>query len=176
MGIINKLKRKFALYIINHFLSTTNFFSLKRILLNFANIRVGKNSKIVGPLYCGTEVKISIGENCWIGKNFQIEGNGIVKIGNNCDFGPSVMIVTGSHEIGDDLRAAGVGICYCIQIKDGCWIGARSILFGNIIVAELSIVGAMTLVNKSVDKRSIVAGVPFKVIKKNNKKEGEDLS
>lgn len=166
MRMINKLKRKVVLFIINHFLSTTKFFPLKRILLNFGKIKVGEGSKIVGPFYCGTEVEISIGNNCWIGKNFQIEGNGTVKIGNNCDFGPSVMIVTGSHEISDNLRAAGEGISYSVYFKDGCWIGARSTLFGNIVVGELSVIGAMSLVNKSVDNRCIVAGVPFKLIKK----------
>lgn len=168
MRIINKLKRKIALFIINHFLSTTKFFSLKRVLLNFGGIKVGTDSKIVGPIYCGTEVKINIGEKCWIGKNFQIEGNGTVKIDDNCDFGPSVMIITGSHQISNTERAAGEGIGYCIHFEEGCWIGARSTLFGNIIIGKLSIVGAMSLVNKSVDKSCIVAGVPSKLIKKLN--------
>ncbi|WP_288060120.1 acyltransferase [Thomasclavelia cocleata] len=166
MRKIDKLKRRIVLFIINNFLSTTKFFTLKRKLLNIGNIKVGKGSKVVGPFFCGTEVEISIGDNCWIGNNFKVEGNGKIRIANNCDFAPSVMIITGSHEISDRKRAAGRGIDYSIDFEDGCWIGARSTLFGNITIGKLSVIGAMSLVNRTVEEYCVVAGNPFKLIRK----------
>ena len=168
MKKINKVKRKIILFLINHFLSTTRYYNLKNKLLNFGKINVGKNTKVVGPFYCGTEVNITIGENCWIGKDFNIEGNGEVLIANNCDFAPSVIILTGSHKISNKERAAGQGTTFRLVIEEGCWIGARSVLFGNITIHRMSVVGAMSLVNKSVDNYTIVAGIPAKLIRKNN--------
>ena len=163
----DKLKRKISLFIVNNFLSTTRYFSIKRVILNFGKIYVGKNTNVVGPIFCGTEVSISIGDNCWIGKNLNIEGNGEVTIGDNCDIAPSIMIITGSHEKKKKIRAAGTGIDYSISIGDGCWIGARCTLFGNITIGKMSVIGAMSLVCKDISKYSIVAGIPCKLIRHN---------
>lgn len=165
MKTTDKLKRKISLFLINHFFSTTKFFALKRYLFKIANIKVGKETKVVGPFYCGTEVKIEIGSNCWIGKNFKVEGNGKIIIGNNCDFAPSVMVITGSHKIGNNKRRAGEGTIESIIIEEGCWIGARCTLLGTIVVHKMSIIGAMSFVNKNIVENSVVAGVPCKVIK-----------
>lgn len=166
MNKINKLKRKISIFIINHFLSTTHFFGLKRVLLNFGGIKVGYNSKVVGPFFCGTEIEIEIGEDCWIGRNFKIEGNGNVKIENNCDFGPSVMIITGSHEIGVKNRRAGIGISFSIKIEKGCWIGARSTIIGNITISKMTVIGSMSLVNRDIEENVVAVGIPCKSIKK----------
>ena len=139
---------------------------INKLLLNFGKIHVGSNSKIVGPFYCGTEVKIKIGENCWIGKNLHIEGNGTVVIKNDCDLAPDIMFVTGSHKIGSRYRRAGEGTEYKIIVNNGCWIGARTTIFGDISIGEGSVVGAAALVNKNVEENVIVAGVPIKTIKR----------
>ena len=59
---------------------------------------IGEGTKIVGPIYCTG--KIIIGKDCWIGKNLIINGNGSVRIGDNCDVAPEVSFQTGGHEIG----------------------------------------------------------------------------
>jgi maltose O-acetyltransferase len=163
--IFFKICRKFCLFIINNFFSTTNFFYLKNILLKISGISVGKNSKIVGPIRIGTVASLKIGNDCWIGSGLNIYGNGNVAIGDRCDLAPDISFVTGSHEIGDTNRRAGKGISYSIEVSDGCWIGARATIVGNIKINTSSIVGASSLVNKNVLENTIVGGVPAKVIK-----------
>lgn len=161
-----KIIRKISLSLINTFLCTTNFFKLKRFLLKLSGINVGKNTKVVGPVSIGTVASLNIGKNCWIGSGLKIYGNGKVTIGDNCDFAPDISFVTGSHEIGDESRRAGNGTSFEVIIKNSCWVGARVTLLGNITLEESSIVGTCSLVNKSVPKNTIVAGVPAKKIKK----------
>ncbi len=50
-------------------------------------------------------------------------------------------------------------------IKDKVWIGPHSILLGDIVIGEGSIVGAGSVVVKDVPPYSVVAGNPAKVIK-----------
>ena len=163
--VFRKITRKLVLFIINTFLCTTNFFTLKRFLLNNANIVIGDNTKVVGPIHIGTEANLIIGSNCWIGSGLIIYGNGNVKIDSNCDLAPDIAFVTGSHEIGTEFRRAGEGVSFSIRIADGCWIGARVTIVGNVIINSSAIIGTASLVNKDVMLNTIVGGVPAKLIK-----------
>ena len=82
----------------------------KRKLLISLGFEIGEQTKIVGPIFCAGELKV--GKNCWIGKNFNVNGNGKVFIGDNCDIGPEVIFQTGGHAIGPAIRRAGAGDNY----------------------------------------------------------------
>ncbi|WP_305070220.1 acyltransferase [Flavobacterium pisciphilum] len=53
-----------------------------------------------------------------------------------------------------------------IILKKGCWIGANSILLPGVTVGENAVVGAGSVVTKSVADGVVVAGSPAKLIKK----------
>lgn len=162
---LKRYKRRVALFCINHFFAGTRaiFFSTKRKLLNWAGIPVGDGTRIVGPLYCTCELKI--GKDVWIGRNFSVDGNGSVIIGNCCDIAPNVQLYTGSHQIGE-RRRAGPGYNGVIKIGDGCWICAASKLLPNVTIGEATIVAAGSVVTKSFCENLMIGGVPAKTIKK----------
>lgn len=167
MNKISRIKRYVSCYIINHFLTGTHFFSFKRRLLNFGSIPCGKGSKIVGPLYIGGVSKLSIGENVWVGRNFSLLGNGEVVLKNNIDIAPEVVFATGSHEISsDEKHRAGEGISYKIVVEDGVWIGVRSTIMGDTVISSGSVIGACSLVNKSVESDGVYVGTPVKLLKR----------
>ena len=155
------IKKCFYLYLINQVYAGTKNFEKKRKLLNKLGHSIGEGTKVVGPVdLTGTLI---VGENCWIGKNCSIHGNGTVTIGNNCDIAPDVSFVTGSHFIGDVNRRAGKGINKNVTIGNGCWLGERSTVFSDI--GNASVVGACAFVNKPVEDNVLVGGVPAKKIK-----------
>ncbi len=53
-------------------------------------------------------------------------------------------------------------------IKKGVKIGAGAIIIGGIVIGENSQIGAGSVVLKDVEPNTVVAGVPAKVIRKNN--------
>ena len=57
-----------------------------------------------------------------------------------------------------------------IIIKDGAYIGMRASITArhDIIIGKDSVIGAMSLVNKSVEDEKTVVGVPAKPLKKEN--------
>lgn len=58
-----------------------------------------------------------------------------------------------------------------IILKNGCWIGANSILLPGVEIGENTVIGAGSIVTKSFPSGVIAAGNPAKIIKKiNNKK------
>lgn len=159
-----KIIKKCNLFIINTFLSGTHFFAIKRFMMNIAGYKIGKNTKIVGPLIISTN--LSIGENCWIGRDFKCYGNGNVIIGNNCDIAPHVIFSTGGHEIGKQDRRAGEGVTYNINVGNGVWIGVNCTLCKNISIGDMSVIGACACVVNNIESNVIVGGVPAKIIRR----------
>ena len=158
---LGSLKRAWVYYRVNHIYAGTRCFERKRRLLNSIGHRIGQGTKIVGPLFCtGT---LNIGEDCWIGRNLTLNGNGTVTIGSRCDIAPDVMFLTGGHEIGDARRRAGKGKTFDIAVGDGAWIGARATVLAD--VGEGSVVAACACVSSPVPPHTLSGGVPAKPIR-----------
>jgi maltose O-acetyltransferase len=89
----------------------------------------------------------------------------LIVIGADCDIGPSVEFITGSHVIGASSRRAGIGTVKPIVINDGCWIGAGSRILGGVTIGSGAVVAAGSVVIRDVPENVLVAGVPA-VVKK----------
>lgn len=139
--------------------------SIKRFVLKLANVQCGSHSKVVGPLVLGNAVVLSIGDYVWLGQDFKVYGSGTCTIGDRCDIGPDVTVLSGSHSIGSKDRRAGKGCHYNTIVGTGVWIGGRCTLFGNIRVGDSSIIAAGAVVNSDVSENTIVGGIPAKLIK-----------
>ena len=87
--------------------------------------------------------------------------------------GPNVQFYTNNHSYSDKnipIYFQGypdAALSDGIHIKKGAWIGAGSIILPGVVVGENAVVAAGSLVNKSVDPGTLVAGVPAKFIDKN---------
>lgn len=53
-----------------------------------------------------------------------------------------------------------------IILKNGCWIGANAILLPGIVIGRNSVVGAGSVVTKSIPDGVVAAGNPARIIKK----------
>ena len=52
-----------------------------------------------------------------------------------------------------------------VLVKRGCWIGQNVVIMPGVTVGELSIVGANSVVTKSIPDRCIAVGTPARVVK-----------
>ncbi len=86
-----------------------------------------------------------------------------IVIGANCDIGPGVEFIPGSHDIGTASRRAGRGTAHPITVGNGCWIGARSVILGGVSIGDGCIVAAGAVVTQNVAPHTLVAGVPARV-------------
>jgi serine O-acetyltransferase len=101
-----------------------------------------------------------------IGKNFKVGywGLGIVihsnsKIGNNCQINQNVTI---GRNFGDkDVPIIG----------DNVYVGAGSVIFGEITIGNNVIIGANSVINKSIPSNSTAVGNPYRIIQENRKKK-----
>lgn len=160
------IKKRLAWLCVNHVFRGTNpaYFRVKAKVLNMAGYKVGKGTRIVGPIECtGT---FAIGNNCWIGKNMKINGNGKVMIGNNCDIAPEVTFQTGGHMIGSSERRAGKGLVFNQTVEDGVWIGGRVTVLNNTTIGKSSVIAACACVVHNIEPNVLAAGIPAKTIRR----------
>jgi acetyltransferase-like isoleucine patch superfamily enzyme len=150
---------------------------------NINNVKLGKDVKIfdfVNLYGC------SIDDNTKVGTFVEIQKN--ASIGKNCKISSHTFICEGVHVedyvfIGhnvtfiNDKHPRSVNPDGTMQneqdwkvvetfVKKGASIGSSATILCGVTIGENSIVGAGSVVTKSVPPNTIVAGVPAKVIKK----------
>ena len=132
--------------------------------------RIGKDVEI-GP-YCVVEGDVEIGENSSIWSKAVIRADGSwIKIGKNTNIQDMCVIHTEFNipiEIGDNVTIGHSAVIHCRKIASNCVIGMGALLLDNVEIGEYSVIGAGAVVaeNKIIPPRSLVAGVPGRVIKK----------
>lgn len=113
----------------------------------------------------------------FIGNNVGISGTALVAhkriiIGNNVKIGGGVCIYdTDFHSLNFEFRAdpekdKAFTNKSDVQIEDNVFIGAHSTILKGVHIGENSIIGACSVVTKSVPKNEIWAGNPARFIKK----------
>ena len=163
---LERIHKSFILFLVNkHYAGLTDpvICAKKRKLLIKLGYSIGEGTTILGPIECTGKLKI--GANCWIGKNFKVNGNGSVIIGDNCDIGPEVTFQTGGHDIGSSERRAGSGLLFNQIVGEGTWIGGRETIVNNVNIGKGCVIAGSATVVKDVEDNVLVGGVPAKIIK-----------
>jgi acetyltransferase-like isoleucine patch superfamily enzyme len=99
------------------------------------------------------------------------EQNGNIIIENNCLIGSGVHIYVSNHrfDLNDqDIVYQGHYEPYDVILKEGCWIGAGAIILPNVTIGKNAVVGAGSVVTKSIPDRVVAVGNPAKIIKNLN--------
>lgn len=159
-----------------------------------SKIRVEKLGKLVGPEFIsigeGTDIQygtyltawkfnnnsnqnpiIKIGADCHIGAYNHITGTHLIEIGDGFVSGMMVTITDNSH--GDtslETLELPVGKRPIVSkgsviIEKNVWIGDKATILPGVTIGEGSIVGANSVVTKSIPAYSVVGGNPAIIIK-----------
>lgn len=141
------------------------------MLVRFRFRRCGRRV-IFSPFDDFSYSRISIGEHVFIGAGAVFNAsNSAISIGNKVMFGPGVMIMGGDHntsEIGEymiDVKAKRPGDDLPVTIEDDVWIGARAIILKGVTIGRGAIVGAGSVVTRSVPEYAVAVGVPARIVK-----------
>ena len=135
---------------------------------------IGEGSFIQGPVFFHYGKHTSIGRNVFINFNFTVQDDAEVTIGDDCNFGPGVTIVTPMHPMLPDERKVMLDergerkhLCWAepVHIGSDCWFGASVTVCPGVTIGEGCVIGAGAVVTRDIPPRTFAAGVPCKVIR-----------
>lgn len=116
--------------------------------------------------------RISIGKNVIIRPGTSIAGpmddGAELVIEDNVLIGPDVYIVCDNHSFADSSRPVGWQggqLSESVFIRRGAWLGARVIVLPGVTIGENAVIGAGSVVTRSVPPRSVAVGNPARVIR-----------
>ncbi|MGE0352568.1 MAG: acyltransferase [Gemmatimonadales bacterium] len=85
----------------------------------------------------------------------------LISIGDDCGFGPDCLILAHDAQMDEYLDAARIGR---VVIHESCHIGARTAILAGVEIGPRTIVGANSVVSRSLPADSVCAGNPARVI------------
>lgn len=152
-------------------------------IVNPANLHLGKHVYICkgSVLHCGGERwcdfrgGITIGDHVYIAPNCVLFGAGEIEIGNRCQFGPGVMLISQSldmRKIMDETtleRPSPPHVFGKIVLEDGVMIGAGSVVLMGVRIGRGAYIAAGCIIKKDVAPYSFV--IPrdqYKIINRNS--------
>ena len=147
----------------------------RQTILNEILGEAGEGLFIQGPITFHYGKHTKIGKRVFINFNLTIQDDAEVTIGDDCNFGPNVTIVTPVHPLLPDerkalLTAAGEKkhMCYArpVHIGKKCWLGASVTICPGVTIGDRCVIGAGSVVTRDIPEDSFAAGNPCRVIRK----------
>jgi len=139
-------------------------------------VKIGPYSRIaISETYNEIGRFIHIGDRVGISDFAHLGGAGGLTIGEDTIIGPYFSCHPEGHNFDDTevpIRLQGVkrgGI----TIGKNCWIGAKVAILDGVEIGDGSVIAAGAIVNKSFPPKSIIGGVPAKIISRSGQDEEE---
>lgn len=141
------------------------------------NFKLGAHSRMIASGSIADLGKgISIGDNVGIGEFAYIGGAGGVVIGADCIIGQYLSVHPENHVFSNHdrlIRDQGV-TRQGIEIGPDCWIGAKVTILDGIVIGKGSVIAAGSVVTQSFPDRSVIGGVPARLIRSLSQASGSE--
>ena len=125
---------------------------------------VDKSFRIFPPFYTECGVNIKLGKNVFINACCRFQDQGGITIGDGTLVGHNVTIATLNHDYNPNNRASITP--KPVKIGKNVWIGSDSTILPGVEIGDGAIIGAGSVVTKSIPANTIAAGNPARIIRK----------
>lgn len=142
--------------------------TIRYILLKSINPNIGDNVSIHSGCYLFSLENLEIGNNVSIHPMSYIDATGGLKIGNDVSIAHATTILSTSHSFsnnGEAIKYQEILMKETI-IESNVWIGAKVTILYGVRIGEGSVIGANSLINKTIPKDSVAYNEKKTIIKK----------
>ncbi len=139
------------------------FSSVKVKLLRLFGARIGKNVTAKPGVLVKYPWHLVVGDDCWLGERCWIDNLTTVRLGNNVCISQGAYLCTGNHDWSDPCFGLMVSP---IQLNDGSWVGANSLLGPGTVLGQCAVISAGSVITGIIPDYEIYAGNPAQFVKK----------
>jgi len=126
--------------------------------------RMGDGAWIEAPFHCDYGTQISLGERVFVNMGCIFLDPAPIVLGDDVQLGPGVQLLTADHPRDAEERAALLESAQPITIGARAWLGGGVIVLPGVEIGSDTIIGAGSVVTRSVESGVTAAGNPCRVI------------
>ena len=124
---------------------------------------VGEGFALFPPFHTDFGLNITVGRNVFINSGCTFQDQGGISLGDGTLVGHQVSIATINHDMDPEKR--GSMTFRPVTIGKDVWIGDHASILPGVTIGDGAVVAAGAVVTKDVPPRTVVGGVPARVIR-----------
>ena len=136
---------------------------VRKLLSKLTASKIDESCILFPPFYTEFGKNLKLGKAVFINSCCRFQDNGGIEIGDNTMIGQGTTIVTLNHDLNPKTRHNANP--KPVKIGKNVWIGASCTILPGVCIGDNSIIGAGSVVTKSIPKNAIVVGNPAKIIR-----------
>ncbi|SEK64578.1 sugar O-acetyltransferase [Nonomuraea pusilla] len=124
---------------------------------------LGPDAYVKPPLFVDYGENIHIGARTFINHNLTALDVATITIGEDCQIGPGVQLLTPTHPVEPGPRRDKLEAAEPITIGDNVWLGGGVIVCPGVSIGDNSVIGAGAVVTRDIPPNVVAAGNPARV-------------
>jgi acetyltransferase-like isoleucine patch superfamily enzyme len=128
-------------------------------------------------LTLGPEARIEIGAGCFLNRGVMLAAFERIEIGDHVMFANNCFVGDSDHRYDDrskPITAQGFAARGPVRIGSNCWFGVNCVVTGGVEIGERAVIGSNSVVTEDIPAGVIAAGVPARIIREIEFKDGAD--
>jgi maltose O-acetyltransferase len=125
---------------------------------------IGADSRVEAPLYCDYGSQVRLGSRVFVNMGCVFLDAAAIVLGDDVQLGPCVQLLTSDHPRDAEERTRGLESALPITIGERAWLGGGVIVLPGVEIGADAVVGAGSVVTRSIEPGVIAAGNPCRVL------------
>lgn len=126
---------------------------------------LGDDAYVKPPLFVDYGENIHIGARSFVNYNLTALDVAEIRIGEDCQIGPNVQLLTPTHPIEPQPRRDKLEAAAPITIGDNVWLGGGVIVCPGVTIGDNSVIGAGAVVTRDIPANVVAVGNPARVVR-----------
>ncbi len=136
---------------------------LRRLMSRLTGKKIDSSFRMFPPFYTDFGKNITIGKDVFINSGCHFQDQGGITIGDGALIGHNVVLATINHDL--NPKQGRKNHYAPIHIGNHVWMGSNATILPGVTIGDWAVVAAGAVVTKDVPLRTVVGGVPAKVLK-----------
>jgi maltose O-acetyltransferase len=126
---------------------------------------LGADAYVKPPLFVDYGENVHVGARTFINYNLTALDVAEIRIGEDCQLGPNVQLLTPTHPIAPQPRKDKLEAAKPITLGDNVWLGGGVIVCPGVSIGDNTVVGAGAVVTKDLPANVVAMGNPARVVR-----------